>query len=70
MQASAPSRDRRIFLAASLALTTATLLPRIAQAQPTTWPGKPIRLVVNFPPNSSPDALARKTSLPLQQALG
>lgn len=41
-----------------------------ALAQTDGWPSKPIRLVVNFPPGSSPDVLARAISMPLQQALG
>lgn len=62
-------RTRRGLLAAMVASGAAVGAPAAwAQADP--WPGKPIRLVVNFPPGSSPDVLARAVSLPLQQALG
>ena len=42
-----------------------------AQAQAVeTWPGKPLRIIVGFPPGSSPDLTARTFSEPLSQALG
>jgi tripartite-type tricarboxylate transporter receptor subunit TctC len=34
------------------------------------WPSKPIRLVINFAPGSSPDVLGRAVATPLSQALG
>ncbi|WP_233248316.1 tripartite tricarboxylate transporter substrate binding protein [Limnohabitans sp. MMS-10A-178] len=34
------------------------------------WPNKPIRLVINFAPGSSPDVLGRAVATPLSQALG
>lgn len=34
------------------------------------WPTKPVKLIVNYPPGSSPDVIARALSIPLQQALG
>lgn len=63
---------RRALLAAVLplaALALFTAIPSTGHAQGD-FPAKPIRLVVNFPPGSSPDVLARAISLPLQQALG
>ena len=33
------------------------------------WPNKPIRLVINFAPGSSPDVLGRAVATPLAQAL-
>ncbi|MBC7376434.1 MAG: tripartite tricarboxylate transporter substrate binding protein [Burkholderiaceae bacterium] len=60
---------RRNLLAAALAACAMMTGPS-AFAQGDAWPGKPIKLVVNFPPGSSPDVLARAISLPLQQALG
>ncbi len=42
-------------------------LPAIAQDK---WPARPIRLIVPFPPGSSPDLVARMLNGPLGQALG
>ena len=71
MQASHRFRDRRALLArAGLALAASTGIARPVRAQADGWPTKPVRLVVNFPPGSSPDVLARTISLPLQQAIG
>jgi tripartite-type tricarboxylate transporter receptor subunit TctC len=72
------STRRRVLargLQATLAATMATAglgLHTLAHAQGAQgeWPSKPIKVVVNFPPGSSPDVLARAISLPLQQALG
>jgi tripartite-type tricarboxylate transporter receptor subunit TctC len=62
---------RRGLLAGAVQLAAgAAALPGIAAAQPDGWPGKPVRVVVNFPPGSSPDVLARALSAPLQEALG
>lgn len=44
------------------------LLPATTFAQG--WPSKPIRVICNFPPGSSPDALVRAVSTPVGQALG
>lgn len=61
---------RNLLLRAGLA-ALAVIGPHGATfAQADGWPSKPIRMVVNFPPGSSPDVLARALSLPLQQALG
>jgi len=43
--------------------------PAAAPATPG-WPAKPLRIVVGFPPGSSPDLTARTFSEPLSQALG
>lgn len=61
---------RKILAAAGIAVVAAAVPPQVVWAQTDAWPGKPIRIVVNFPPGSSPDVLARAISLPLQQALG
>ncbi len=55
--------DRRSFV---LAATSCLALPASAQA----WPSRPIRLVVPFPPGSSPDLIARVVAEPLGPALG
>ena len=48
----------------------ATLDTAHAQSAAPVWPTKPIRLIVNFPPGSSPDVLARALATPLERALG
>ena len=61
---------RRMLAATGLAVAGAAAFPRAVWAQTDAWPNKPLRVIVNFPPGSSPDVLARAVSLPLQQALG
>ena len=69
MQDSSRFRTRRALVAgAAVSAALAVAAPVLAQGD--SWPAKPIRLVVNFPPGSSPDVLARAVSLPLGQALG
>ncbi|MBC8058172.1 MAG: tripartite tricarboxylate transporter substrate binding protein [Rhizobiales bacterium] len=58
--------QRRHFLQTSLAGAAAISLPALAQA----WPSRPIKLVVPFPPGSSPDIIARLVAEPLARALG
>lgn len=58
--------QRRRFLQASLSGASTLALPAIAQA----WPQHPIRLIVPFPPGSSPDFIARLIAEPLGRALG
>ena len=53
------------FLSAG-ALGASLAVPAFAQA----WPNRPIKLVVPFPPGSSPDLIARLIAEPLAQALG
>lgn len=61
---------RSMLTGAGLFVAGAVRFPGAAWAQPDGWPSKPVRVIVNFPPGSSPDVLARAVSLPLQQALG
>jgi tripartite-type tricarboxylate transporter receptor subunit TctC len=58
--------QRRVFLQSSLAAATALAAPAFAQA----WPSRPIKMVVPFPPGSSPDIMARLITEPLGHALG
>ncbi len=62
----APAR-RRAMLGV---LAAAVAVPGLARAQGADWPNKPIRLVVNFPPGSSPDIVGRAVAGPLAQSLG
>ena len=62
-----PSMPRRSFLQTTLAGAAAlALAPAFAQA----WPSRPIKLIVPFPPGSSPDVIARLIAEPLGRALG
>jgi len=56
---------RRTLLA--LALIASSLFSA-AQAQ--TWPAKPVKVIVNFPPGGAADQLARAIGVPLAEALG
>lgn len=58
---------RQIMLAALAATATSAAPPLRAQG---TWPAKPLKIVVNFPPGGAADQLARALGAPLQDALG
>lgn len=66
MKHTTPSRMLRRSLLA-LAVAATGLLP-LAHAQ--SWPAKPIKVIVNFPPGGAADQLARIVSQPLSEALG
>ena len=57
--------QRRILVQAAIAGAGSLALPALAQG----WPSRPIKLVVPFPPGSSPDIIARLVAEPLGQAL-
>jgi tripartite-type tricarboxylate transporter receptor subunit TctC len=57
-------------LIASLIAMTVFATAAQAQSANQAWPVKPVKLIVNFPPGSSPDVIARALSVPLQEALG
>jgi len=57
--------QRRTLVQAAIASAGTLALPAFAQA----WPSRPIKLVVPFPPGSSPDIIARLLGEPLGQAL-
>lgn len=63
------ARSRDLLIRSVLGLACTGLLAHSAQAQ-SSWPERPIQMVVPFPAGSSPDALARAISEPLSQALG
>ncbi|WP_311222452.1 MULTISPECIES: tripartite tricarboxylate transporter substrate binding protein [unclassified Acidovorax] len=71
-----PDTTRRAWIAAGLAAAALPLcLSGNALAQPSApatpgWPAKPLRIIVGFPPGSSPDLTARTFSEPLSLALG
>lgn len=52
----------------AIILGATSLVPLVAAAQ--TWPSKPIKVIVNFPPGGAADQIARAISVPLQEALG
>jgi len=58
--------NRRLFAALAALLGSAILSPS-AMAQ--TWPTKPIRIIVPYPPGGSSDIIARTISKPLSEAL-
>ena len=64
-----PSPLRRTLLTLALASLCSGALAQAAPATPG-WPAKPVRIIVGFPPGSSPDLTARTFSEPLSQALG
>lgn len=63
------ARRNLLMLALATACGAAVAAPGSAPATPG-WPAKPLRIIVGFPPGSSPDLTARTFSEPLAQALG
>lgn len=61
---------RPAFLLSLLGLLAATALPVSAQAPAPAWPTKPIRIVLQFPPGGSTDAVARILAQAMQASLG
>lgn len=61
---------RRSLLALALASAATAAAQKPAAPATPGWPAKPLRIVVGFPPGSSPDLTARTFSEPLSQALG
>ena len=57
---------KRILSALCLLLAATTTVPAWAQA----WPSKPVRIVLQFPPGGSTDAVARILAQSLQASLG
>ncbi len=67
-----PSPARRSLLALAALTLAGACAGAAAQATPATpgWPAKTVRIIVGFPPGSSPDLTARTFAEPLSQALG
>jgi len=63
---------RRGLLLLALAAAAAPALAQRAPATPASlnWPTQPVRMLVGFPPGSSPDLLARAIAEPLSRELG
>ena len=62
--------QRRHFMQTSIVGAVALGAPSFAPAVSQGWPSRPIKLVVPFPPGSSPDYIARLVAEPLARALG
>ena len=65
MNPAQPNKTRRTLLAAGLA---STLPIRAAHAQ--TYPGRPVRIIVPYPPGGPTDVLARIVAVKLSEVLG
>ena len=61
-----PTPMKRLLSALCLLLAATTTLPAWAQA----WPSKPVKIVLQFPPGGSTDAVARILAQALQASLG
>src|SRR3546814_18455790 len=59
---------RRIVLSLAAAVLGALALPALAQDP--AWPGKPVRIVVPFPPGGAIDAMIRALAPSLSESLG
>ncbi|MFC5496005.1 Bug family tripartite tricarboxylate transporter substrate binding protein [Caenimonas terrae] len=70
-----PALRRTVLALALAAVATASLAqPKSARVQPAPaaapWPTKMVRIIVGFPPGSTPDLVARTIAEPLSKALG
>jgi len=61
---------KRALLTATFALAAAAVPAAGALAQAPAWPSKPLRILVGFPPGSTPDMAARAIADPLAKVLG
>ena len=69
-----PLALRRTVLALALAAVAASTFAQQAKPKPPdagpAWPTRPLRIMVGFPPGSTPDLVARTIAEPLSKALG
>src|SRR5688572_30665112 len=65
-----PALRRRTSLVLAVAGLAAALAPAAARAQASTWPAKPITIIVPFPVGGGTDAFARPLSAQLSKQLG
>src|SRR5262249_41563388 len=66
-----PVRTRRATIGVALGLAAFGSSAGVAMAQrPATWPSKPVRMIVPFPPASTSDVIARVLGQKLGQRLG
>jgi len=65
-----PSSTRRLVVRTAAAAAAAMLALPAAQAQSATWPTRTVRLLVGFPPGSTPDVAARILAEGLGKRLG
>ncbi len=61
---------RRQLLGAATGLSIAGVLSRPVSAQTTTWPDKPVRIILGYPPGGAADGAARPLEPRMQAALG
>ena len=68
-----PALRRTVLALALVAVATASLAQKTAKPQvaasATGWPTKPVKILVGFPPGSTPDLVARTIAEPLSRAL-
>jgi tripartite-type tricarboxylate transporter receptor subunit TctC len=61
---------RSLVLLALAAATGAAFAQKSPAAAPLNWPTKPLKVIVGFPPGSTPDLVARTIAEPLSKELG
>jgi tripartite-type tricarboxylate transporter receptor subunit TctC len=62
--------SRRQWLAQALLLAGAAMAPFTASAQAASWPNKPVRIIVSFPPGGTGDIVARLIGQQLTEKFG
>ena len=65
-----PGSVRRVLLVVAVLIAANTAVPSQAQTSTPTWPNRPIRLVVPYPPGGAVDLIARLYGQGLSVRLG